>query len=162
MCSPAIFIGILGAAVQGMGSIMQMQQANAAAEAQAREHERQAIIETQVASFEARRFVSRYKRTLGQQIAALSSRGIDPSFAVPFIESDAEEADLDLGAIRQKGLLASSNQLAKADQARFGKTSGFTMFLAGIAPVITAAGKVTTGGNPFATAGATGPPINLL
>ncbi len=139
-----------------------MQAANAAAEAQALEHERQAQIEIMAASFEAKRFVGRYKRTLGQQIAALGSRGIDPSFAVPFIESDAEEADLDLGAIRTKGMLASLNQLGKANTARMGISSPLVMGLAFLAPVLKAAGTSTTGGNPFATAGATGSPVNLL
>lgn len=161
MCGPMI-IGLISAAVSGLGGLMKMQQANAVAEANAREFERQAKIERMVSSFEGKRFVGRYQRTLGQQIAALGSRGIDPSFAVPFIESDAEEADLDLGAIRTKGRIASDNQLARADAARFGKTGGFAMALAFIAPVIKAAGTATVGGNPFATAGATGPPMNLL
>ena len=154
MCSPSLVMAGLGAAASGLGSVMQMQSANAAAEAQARVHERQAKLERASASFEAKRFGRRYQRTLGQQLAALGDRGIDPSFAAPLIESDAEEADLDLGAIRFGGLVKSSNELGKADVARAGKSSGLAMGLAFLTPVIKAGAKFTSVGNPFATASA--------
>ena len=151
MCAPIIgaVASLAGAVVSGIGQMQAMQAQNASLEYNARLQERQAAMERDRSAFEGQRFQTRYRRTLGQQIAAMSQSGIDPGAgtALSLIESDAEEADLDLGAIRYGGAVAASNAKAKAAGLRSQKASGFAMGAAFLSPVLSGAARV---GSTFA------------
>lgn len=115
MCLPAAVVGILGGVVSGIGGAMQAQQQAAAYEAQAEVQRRQAALELEAGSDQARQKQRDVARTVGAQRAAFAGSGLALSgTALNSIEESAEEGAMDVAAIRWNSDLSAQNRRVDA------------------------------------------------
>lgn len=103
-------IGLIGSVVSGIGGAMQAKQQQANHQAQAALQRRQAAVETEAASYKAKRTQDQVDRVLGKQRAQIAGSGLALTGGQADIVADsAAEGALDIAAIRWNSNVASEN-----------------------------------------------------
>jgi len=137
-------MGIIGALISGLGSMMgAMAQANAYKQ-QAALHRRQAQAERQKGAYESQRNERKIKRATGSQRAAFAASGLqlDSGTALDVMSDTAAEMDLDTQAIRYGSVLRSGNEEMSARIAKSNASAAMIGGVAGfISPMISAMGS---------------------
>jgi len=146
MCLP--FIGILGAAVGAIGSIVQANQQAANAEAQSELNLKQASLERERGAFEVKRIDRRVSRVIGRQTTAFASSGIqiDSGSTIDVAADSLTEANIDKEAALFGARVRESNfrdqaSINRAD-AKNKRTAGF---IGAVTPFINAFSSGSSG-----------------
>lgn len=143
MCFPAL-LGI-GAVLSGVGSalgaVMQGQQYAA----QAKLHERQAILEREKGSFDSAQQTKKIQAGIGEQIAGFASNGVDVSSGSPLsvVKDTGTEGALDVASIRYGARIREDNEKYSAKVAQM--NSGMAMASAPFAfltPILNNSSKI--------------------
>lgn len=146
---------VIGGGLKAVSGYQQQRALAAESEANARNLERQSLLERDATSHERARHVDRAKRLQAKQVSSASASGfnVDGS-TLDFIQSTAVEQDLDLQALTYSGGIKADNLTVQSKQARFNaKSQRGGAIYAGIAPIIETATKLGTG---FSRGGAFG------
>jgi hypothetical protein len=108
-------IGLIGAAVQGVGAMRAQQQEAANYKSQQATQTRQAAVNQTTGAYRAQRKQEEVERVLGQQRAGYASSGVALSgSALDTIEDSATEGALDVAAIRWNAGAESDTQRTNA------------------------------------------------
>jgi hypothetical protein len=109
MCGPVL--GIAGAAIGAVTSIMQANAQAAGMEAQADYNERQAVIEGDAGAYEGSRIQDKGNRLISAQITGFTANGINPNAgsAVSVASDSLTEVKMDVAASRYGASIRSSN-----------------------------------------------------
>lgn len=162
MCTIALAVGLLGSAVSAAGSIMQGQQAAAAAEAQARATEQQAEAQRKADAFEAMQADRKSRLQQASARAQVGASGVGfAGSATEVLAANAGQGQLDLQAIQFGSTLTQNNLRTQADisrmQGKAAKQAGFinaaSGLIGGIGNLYDPARSVRMGANPFASGG---------
>lgn len=151
MCGPLEILGaaatFAGGAMKGVAGYQQQKTMTAQSQANAELLKRQALLERDKTSHEARLHQNNARRLVAKQVASASASGflIDGS-TLDFIEASAVESDLDLQAIRYGGRLQADKLQLQARQERLNaKSQSGAAGLAFISPTIGSAARLGRG-----------------
>ena len=116
MCSPALFLGIGGAVVQGIGAVQSANTQAANQRIQGDAATRDANLLRETGAYEGARAVERGKQLIGRQVAGFASRGISPATgsALDVISKTGEDISLDIAASRYGTQRAVENDQSRA------------------------------------------------
>jgi len=130
MCTPLLALGLLGTGVQAAGMIMQGQQANAMAQAQAAAIEQQRKADAAQATYEIGRERHQQELAAARARAAVGASGVGMAGSpTEVMAANAVQGELDIQAIRYGSQLRQNALGTQADitrmQGRQAKTAGY-------------------------------------
>lgn len=147
MCLPMAALALAGTIVSGVGAGLGAAQQAQALSANAKAHERQAILERQKGMVDAAQKTNEINRTVGAQTAAFASNGLDVSSGSPLqvVTDTGTQGALDVASIRYGAQVRSDNEAyqGKVAESQAGLAAAAVPF-AFLSPILNGAEKYKT------------------